>query len=498
MSEKNLFSEFWIKNKQLKNRIGVAPMTRTSSPGDSIPRKDVLDFLVRRAQKGVALVFTEAVLTDYESAQGYPRQSRMVTQRQIDAWRPVVQAIKDAGSLAVMQMFHCGRVAWPEINPAGRIIAPSPAAPEQENPLTQKPFPVPDEMSRFDIDHVIQGFAETAKGAVAAGFDGVEVHGAHGYLINSFLSAYSNKRTDDYGGSAENRFRLARQIIRAVREVMDEDRILTFRISNWGVVDMKVPLFDKDDWLSMIEWLDQEPVDAISVSTLNFSDSAFGTGQTLAELTRQRTAKPLMICGSIYDRKTADAALAHADIVLSGKSLLLNPNWVDDVRQNRPLEPRTPEEANVAYTDQVLPSRGRERFFFVKTFKGASKIDPDPGLSGSAADPSFQGIGNARKHLLTGQAHDGGPGNIAVVKQDPVSGFDFIAQKVFGLVVAHPVPGGSAVSRVFQILYGKCPGFGFHEPVAPGFRLCHRLCLLSAQAIKITGLSGKSRRVSNF
>jgi 2,4-dienoyl-CoA reductase-like NADH-dependent reductase (Old Yellow Enzyme family) len=318
MSEKNLFSEFWIKNKQLKNRIGLAPMTRTSSPGDSIPRKDVLDFLVRRAQKDVALVFTEAVLTDYESAQGYPKQSRMVTQRQIDAWRPVVKAIKDAGSLAIMQMFHCGRVSWPEINPAGRVIAPSAVAPKQENPLTQKPFCVPDEMSRFDIEHVICGFAETAKGAVAAGFDGVEVHGAHGYLINSFLSAYSNKRTDDYGGSAENRFRLARQIIGAVRDVMPEDRILTFRISNWGVVDMKVPLFDKDDWMSMIGWLDQEPVDAISVSALNFSDSAFDTGKTMAELTRQKTAKPLMICGSIYDRKTADKALKHADIVLSG------------------------------------------------------------------------------------------------------------------------------------------------------------------------------------
>ncbi len=355
MSENNLFSECWIKNKSLKNRIGLAPMTRTSSPGDSIPRKDVLDFLVRRAQNGAAMVFTEAVLTDYESAQGYPRQSRMVTQRQIEAWRPVVRAIQDAGSLAVMQMFHCGRVSWPEINPAGRVIAPSPVAPEQDNPLTGKPFHVPDEMSRFDIDHVIQGFVETARGAVAAGFDGVEVHGAHGYLINSFLSAYSNKRTDDYGGSAENRFRLARRIIRAVREVVPEDRLVTFRISNWGVVDMKVPLFDKDDWLSMIGYLDQEPVDAVSVSTLNFSDSAFGTGQTMAELTRQKTAKPLMICGRIYDRNTADAALAHADIVLSGKSLLLNPNWVEDIRQNRPLEPRTPEEANVAYTDQALP-----------------------------------------------------------------------------------------------------------------------------------------------
>jgi len=152
MAEKDLFSGFRIKNAHLKNRIGLAPMTRTSSVKDSVPRRDVLDFLVRRAQNGVGLVFTEAVLTDYESAQGYPRQSRMVTQRQIEAWKPVVRAIREAGSTAVMQMFHCGRVAWPEINPAGRIIAPSPVAPKQENPLTGEPFPVPDEISRFDID----------------------------------------------------------------------------------------------------------------------------------------------------------------------------------------------------------------------------------------------------------------------------------------------------------------------------------------------------------
>jgi 2,4-dienoyl-CoA reductase-like NADH-dependent reductase (Old Yellow Enzyme family) len=139
MSDSKLFTTFKIKGRTLKNRIGVAPMTRVSSPADSIPRKDVLDFLVRRAQKDVAVIFTEAIVTDYESAQGYPKQSRMLTQRQIDAWRPVVGAIRDAGSVAIMQMFHCGRMAIPELNPAGRIIAPSPITPIQANPITGKP-----------------------------------------------------------------------------------------------------------------------------------------------------------------------------------------------------------------------------------------------------------------------------------------------------------------------------------------------------------------------
>ncbi|MGD8958442.1 MAG: NADH-dependent flavin oxidoreductase, partial [Desulfobacteraceae bacterium] len=140
MTTTDPFSPFELKNFRLRNRLGVAPMTRMSSPGDSIPRRDVLDFLVRRAQNGAALVYTEAIVTDYESAQGYPGQARLTSQRQIDAWAPVVAAIRAAGALSVMQMFHCGRMAWPGVNPAGRTIAPSGLTPRQKNPLTGGPY----------------------------------------------------------------------------------------------------------------------------------------------------------------------------------------------------------------------------------------------------------------------------------------------------------------------------------------------------------------------
>ncbi len=265
MTEHDLFSPFRIKHFTFRNRIGVAPMTRMSSPAHSVPRQDVLDFLVRRAENGAAIVYTEALVTDYESAQGYPGQARLLTQRQIDAWKPVTEALRRAGAVSIMQMFHCGRMAWPEVNPAGRSIAPSPLSPESLNTLTGAPYPLPETMSRFDIRHVIQGFAETARGAVEAGFDGIEVHGAHGYLISQFLSAYSNQRTDAYGGSAENRYRFASEVIHAVRDVVPEDRLLTFRISNWGIADMEVSLFSgKDEYQGVIERLSREPIDAIS------------------------------------------------------------------------------------------------------------------------------------------------------------------------------------------------------------------------------------------
>jgi 2,4-dienoyl-CoA reductase-like NADH-dependent reductase (Old Yellow Enzyme family) len=356
MPESDLFSPFRIGNFTFRNRIGVAPMTRMSSPGDSMPRQDVLDFLVRRARNGAALVTTEAIVTDYESAQGYPGQSRLVTRRQIQAWKPVVQAIREAGAVSLLQMFHCGRVAWPEVNPARRIIAPSPIAPQGANPLTGAPYPPPDAMSLFDIQHVIPGFAETARGAVEAGFDGIELHGAHGYLISQFLSPYSNQRTDAYGGSVENRYRFAHEVIRAVRAVVPGDRLLVFRISNWGIVDREVSLFSgKDEYQEIIGRLSGEPIDAISVSTYSFRQEAFGTGRNMARLTREATRLPLMICGQIYDRASAEDALRDADIVLSAKSILLNPDWVEDVRQGKTLPLRKAEEANIAYTNTPLP-----------------------------------------------------------------------------------------------------------------------------------------------
>jgi 2,4-dienoyl-CoA reductase-like NADH-dependent reductase (Old Yellow Enzyme family) len=351
-----LFSPVTIKNKTFKNRIGVAPMTRMSAAGDSIPREDVLAFLKTRAKNGAGLVYTEAIVTDYESAQGYPGQARILNQRQVDAWKDVTDAIRSHGSVSICQVFHCGRMAYEGINPANRVIAPSPVAPMQENPMTGKPYPVPEPMSRFDMDHVINGFVETAKGVVAAGFDGLELHCAHGYLLSQFLSSYSNRRTDAYGGSMENRYRFVHEVIQAVRSVIPEDRLLLVRISNWAIADMDVSLFsDAGEWQQMVKLFSKDPVDAISVSTYDFSQNAFDTNRNMAQLTREVTDLPLLICGKIHDRRSAELALADADLVLSGKSMLLNPGWIGDIKANRDLPLYGSEEAGVAYTTTPLP-----------------------------------------------------------------------------------------------------------------------------------------------
>ncbi|PKN32033.1 MAG: hypothetical protein CVU63_20855, partial [Deltaproteobacteria bacterium HGW-Deltaproteobacteria-20] len=303
----DLFAPFTLGAYTLRNRLGVAPMPRMSAGKEAIPRRDVLDFLVRRAQNGAALVFTEAIVTDYESAQGYPGQARILTQPQIEAWKPVTEAIRAHGAVSIMQMFHCGRMAWPEINPAARSIAPSPVTPRQVNPLTGEPYPVPDAMSRFDIAHVVNGFVETARGAVAAGFDGVEIHGAHGYLINQFLSSYSNHRTDEYGGTMANRFRFAREIIRAVHEVLPKDTLLTFRVSNWGIADMEVSLFrDAREW--------EELIDLIADGTISgriakqVFDSMYKTGRDPARIVEEEGLQQVTDFGEI--EAAIDAVIA--------------------------------------------------------------------------------------------------------------------------------------------------------------------------------------------
>jgi len=351
-----LFSPFTIKEINVKNRIGVAPMTRMSASGDSIPREDVLQFLITRAKNGAGLVYTEAIVTDYESAQGYPGQARILNQNQVDAWKKVTDEIRSHGAASVCQVFHCGRMAYGGINPANRVIAPSPVAPTQDNPITGAPYPVPEPMSRFDMDHVINGFVETAKGVMAAGFDGLELHCAHGYLLSQFLSTYSNRRIDSYGGSMENRYRFIHEVIQAVRPHIPDDRLLLVRVSNWGIADMDVSLFsDAAEWQRMIRLFSQEPIDGLSVSTYDFSEPAFGTDKTMAGITRDVTDLPLLICGKIHDKKTAEQALQDADLVLSGKSMLLNPDLVSDIAAGRELALYGSDEAGVAYTATPLP-----------------------------------------------------------------------------------------------------------------------------------------------
>lgn len=350
-----LFRPFRIRHRRLRNRIGLAPMSRLSSIA-GVPRQHALDLLVHRARAGASLIYTEAILTDSESAQGYPNQSHMETPEQIDAWRPVTQAIRHAGAIAIAQIYHCGRVSDCQINPASRVIAPSAIRLDGVNRHTGRAYGMPESMSSRDIDRVVRGFAATARNCMDAGFDGLEVHAAHGYLIHQFLSAETNVRQDRYGGSVEARCRFAREIIEAVAAAISPQMLLTLRLSLTGTGQPDRCLFSSaEELVACVRLLAAPPVDALSISCRAFDESVLATGKSLPRIVRDATVLPLIVCGGIYDRDTADRALYTADVALSGKSLLLNPSWLGDVKHRRIVRPFGREDTAVAYSGELLP-----------------------------------------------------------------------------------------------------------------------------------------------
>ena len=154
----------------------------------------------------------------------------------------------------------------------------------------------------------------------------------------------------------ENRYRFIHEVIAAVRLVIPQDRLLFVRVSNWGIADMDVSLFEsKAEWQEMIQLFSREPIDAISLSTYYYSEKSFGTDQNMSRIPREVTNRPSLIWWKIHDRRTADGALQDAELIRSAKSMLLNPNWVAEVEAAKELKLYGSDEAGIAYSDTPLP-----------------------------------------------------------------------------------------------------------------------------------------------
>ena len=351
-----LLSSFDLSGLALRNRVVLAPMTRSRAGLERMPNELMAKYYAQRA--GAGLLISEATVISLQ-ANGWNQTPGIYTDAQEQGWRMVVDAVHEKQTPIFLQLWHCGRASHSSFFEGGELpVAPSALKIEIDDihtPIGKVPYEVPRALETDEIPSIVEDYRKAAQRAKNAGFDGIEIHGAHGYLISQFLSAYSNQRTDVYGGSWANRYRFAHEVIQAVAGVIPEKRWLIFRISDWGVVDMDVSLFRrKEEYQEIIAQLSQEPLDAISVSTYDYRQRAFGTDQNMATITREKTSLPIMICGGIYDRATAEDALKDADIVLSAKSMLLNPNWIEDVRQGKPLPSYKSAEADIAYTETPL------------------------------------------------------------------------------------------------------------------------------------------------
>ncbi|MCL2449772.1 MAG: alkene reductase, partial [Polyangiaceae bacterium] len=220
-----LFDSLAVGELRLPNRILMAPLTRNRSTGSGrVPNALMAEYYAQRASAG--LIFSEATSVSPEGV-GYPRTPGIWSDEQVDGWRPIVRAVHAAGGRMVSQLWHVGRISDPSYHGGAPPVAPSAIAAKGNVSLLrpQRPFPVPRALETAEIPGVIEAFRKAAQNAERAGFDGVEVHGANGYLLDQFLQDRTNHRTDGYGGSLEARARLMLEVTDAVISVFGAGRV---------------------------------------------------------------------------------------------------------------------------------------------------------------------------------------------------------------------------------------------------------------------------------
>src|SRR5918997_6390007 len=210
----DLFSPVPLGDIQLANRIVMAPLTRMRSGASGVPGDLVVEHYRQRASIG--MIITEGTYPNHEG-QGFVGQPGIVTDEQVEGWRRVADAVHARGGKIVMQVMHAGRVTHPDVNGGRRVVAPSAIAIDGEGHTEKgkQAYPVPHALTVDEARQTLQDFVSAAKRAVEAGLDGVEIHGANGYLLHEFLSPASNQRTDEYGGTPANRARFVVQVVTA-------------------------------------------------------------------------------------------------------------------------------------------------------------------------------------------------------------------------------------------------------------------------------------------
>lgn len=337
-----LFSNYIIKDLELKNRIVMAPMCMYTADDDGKAKEWHQQHYATRAVGGVGLIIQEA--TAVESRGRISGNDLGIWEdSQIEGLKKIADTCKKYGAKMGIQLGHAGRKCEAENE---RIIAPSPIAFSDE-------YKVPNEMTKNEINEVIQAFMDAAKRCVEIGYDIIEIHGAHGYLINEFLSPLTNKRTDEYGGSKENRARFLKEVLQAVRKVWPMEKPLLLRVS---AEDYLEEGNHPQDLAELINLVKDEGVDLVDVSSggvVSIAPKAFqGYQVKFAEVIKEKTSLPVIAGGLIIEPHMAEEILQNrrADLVFFGRALLRNPYWplhADQELTNIAIWPKQYERARL-------------------------------------------------------------------------------------------------------------------------------------------------------
>jgi N-ethylmaleimide reductase len=338
----NLFDTFDLHGLKLPNRIVMSAMTRTRATDDGVPTDVMRDYYVQRASAGLMVTECTQISTQ---AHGIIRAPGLHRADQIAAWRSVTDAVHAAGGRIYCQIWHCGRVAHPDMRGGELPVAPSaiPATGDFFLPTGRVEFPIPRELKIEEIAPIVEEFAEATRNARKAGFDGVELHGANGYLQDQFLEDGSNHRTDAYGGAVENRARLMLETATAMIDAWSADRI-GVRLSPssylYGVDDSN----KLDTFGYVVRALDTLRVGYLCLLEPNAKDAERGVQiGNVAETFRPMTTVPIIV-NTGFDKAKANAVLAsgNADLVAFGVPYIANPDLVGRLRSDAPLNKPDP------------------------------------------------------------------------------------------------------------------------------------------------------------
>jgi 2,4-dienoyl-CoA reductase-like NADH-dependent reductase (Old Yellow Enzyme family) len=343
-----LFSPFYSDKLDLPNRIVMAPMTRSASPGN-IPNERVVEYYRRRAAGGTGFIITEGTCVDHIGAHGFEHVPNFYGEEALAGWKKVVDAVHQEGAKIAPQLWHVGAVREAGVNPGGDAPGYGPSGISMPGVVSGRT------MTQDDIDAVIQAFAEAAANAKAIGMDAVEIHGAHGYLIDQFFWEKSNIRDDVYGGDLQQRSRFGIDLIRAVREAVGEEYPIILRYSQFKQQEYEARLADSPEELaSFLLPLVEAGVDIFHCSVRRFWEPEFeGSDLGLAGWTQKLTGKPAIAVGSVgldadflvegdgfktaevdtsLDKLTDRMDAGEFDLIAVGRALIANADWANIIR----------------------------------------------------------------------------------------------------------------------------------------------------------------------
>jgi N-ethylmaleimide reductase len=334
-----LLSSFQLGDLQLKNRVALAPMTRARAGADRLANELMAEYYAQRA--GAGLVITEATTVSAQG-NGWIDSPGIYTDAQGEAWKQVVEAVHAKGSLVFLQLWHTGRASHSSFHGGELPVAPSAIRLEGDGvhtPDGKKDYETPRALETQELPGIVADYVAAAQRALAAGFDGVEIHSANGYLLNQFLESKTNKREDAYGGTVENRFRLLREVVEGVIGVFPANRVAVRLSPNGAFNDMGSPDY-RETYLFAAKELDAYGLAFLHVvDGLAFGFHDLGEAMTLEDF-REVFHGPLMgNCG--YDRDSAKAAIARgaADLIAIGRPFISNPDLVERYQNGWPLAP---------------------------------------------------------------------------------------------------------------------------------------------------------------